>query len=144
MSGEVRIFDAGIRLFAERIAGTTDATINGMYLEYGDDMNVDVSGRSLAYFSELTEKPHSGYGRIAVQDIHVDPEGNIKVMGLFSCGDLKGGSIGKDTRLVAVTLACIDGASQANDIFLACTRLATPMKLVKGSAMSITITLNLE
>ena len=144
MTSNVHIFDYGKRLMAERIAGDTLKSINGMYLEYSDTPLVDLEYRDVAYFSQLKKRPHSGYGRVAVKDIHVIGDGSIQITGIFSCSDLKGGRLCKDSRLEVVTLAYMQDDIEAKDGFIASVKLTTPMKLIKGAAMSVTITLNLE
>lgn len=140
MNSAVVIYPEGRKLFAERIAKNVDRRIDGMYLEYSDGQAVDTTGRSPAYYDMLSGHPRSGYARIAVHDIAVNDDGSIKITGLFSSSDLKGGRIGRDTRINAVTLACFGSP----DLFIATTQLATPVKPIKGAAMSITVTLNLE
>lgn len=142
MNDSVTIYPEGRRLFAERIARNTEQCINGMYLEYSDNPDVDMTGRDLAFYDMLGNQAHSGYGRISVQDIYVREDGGIRITGLFSSADLRGGRISKDVKITAVTLAYLAGNS--NDVFLATVRLDTPVRPVKGAAMSMTVTLNLE
>lgn len=128
----------GRRFFAERIVGT-DACINGIYVEYSDIPAIDAEGRSQSYFTELKSRPHSGYGRIHVRELNLDEDGNVKVSGVFTAADLKGGKISKDSRIVAATLAYMPDGVESHDRILYTSILSEPMRIVKGVYMSLTI-----
>ena len=134
----VAVLPEGRKFFAERVVGT-DACINGIYVEYMDCACNSPEGRGPAYFEDLIKKEHAGYGRIAVRDVVLDKDGNIKVTGVFTSSDPKGGRINKDTKIVAATLVYMKDDVAFNDRFLYTALLPTPMKIVKGVYMSITV-----
>jgi len=114
----------GLRFMADVFAGDP-RRINGMYVEYGD--NVTVGKRDREYYRTLEAVKGSGYVRVPVTHGYVDDEGIIHFDALITKSDVPKGA-GKHIAQ-CVTLAYLDKDSPENDVLVCTMELNTKVKL---------------